>query len=96
MNSQSSRSHAIFSLMVRGESPVTSDNPADIISREVKQSKINIVDLAGSERQSTAGTSGQRLREGMFDLFDSAQAYVFTNMLFCLPIVVYVYVYYLD
>eukprot|EP00045_Choanoeca_perplexa_P016795 m.231199 g.231199 ORF g.231199 m.231199 type:complete len:1500 (+) comp17361_c0_seq2:265-4764(+) len=58
MNATSSRSHAVFTMMV---SQITKDED-DI--EHTKVSKVNLVDLAGSERSDVAGTSGQRLREG--------------------------------
>eukprot|EP00730_Choanoeca_flexa_P005630 TRINITY_DN11987_c0_g1_i1.p1 TRINITY_DN11987_c0_g1~~TRINITY_DN11987_c0_g1_i1.p1 ORF type:complete len:1495 (+),score=462.43 TRINITY_DN11987_c0_g1_i1:149-4633(+) len=58
MNATSSRSHAVFTMVV---SQITKDED-DI--EHTKVSKVNLVDLAGSERSDVAGTSGQRLREG--------------------------------
>jgi len=54
MNEHSSRSHAIFQIvieMVEGD------------SKSMKVGKLNLVDLAGSERQSKTGATGDRLKE---------------------------------
>jgi hypothetical protein len=56
MNATSSRSHAVFTLVV---TQTTLDDGGEEHS---KVSKVNLVDLAGSERSDAAGTSGQRLR----------------------------------
>lgn len=52
MNTNSSRSHMIFSVMV---------NSTDGRKRTV--GKLNLVDLAGSERASKTGSVGERLKE---------------------------------
>uniref|UniRef100_A0A4W3IE13 Kinesin-like protein n=1 Tax=Callorhinchus milii TaxID=7868 RepID=A0A4W3IE13_CALMI len=57
MNSQSSRSHAIFTIIV--EQRKKSDK------NEVLQSKLHLVDLAGSERQKKTKAQGNRLKEGI-------------------------------
>lgn len=60
MNSESSRSHAVFTLFItRYLSSGSSLSAEDI----VRKSKVCLVDLAGSERMSTTGASGDRLRE---------------------------------
>ncbi|VVT53763.1 uncharacterized protein SAPINGB_P003737 [Magnusiomyces paraingens] len=59
MNDQSSRSHAVFTLVVK---QVISDPVTD--STEEKTARIRLVDLAGSERALATGATGQRLREG--------------------------------
>jgi len=58
MNSESSRSHSIFQIVIemnevdeQGES-------------HIRVGKLNLVDLAGSERQTKTGSSGDRLKEG--------------------------------
>lgn len=61
MNDKSSRSHSVFTIVLsqRKRSAASADlDDHSIVSR------INLVDLAGSERQSSAQTSGQRLKEG--------------------------------
>jgi hypothetical protein len=57
MNTESSRSHVIFTIVV--ESEVREDEMI-----KVKKSKIHIVDLAGSERIKHTNVEGERLREG--------------------------------
>ncbi|CAJ0941670.1 unnamed protein product, partial [Mesorhabditis belari] len=52
MNSESSRSHAMFTVTIE-----SSENG------HVTQGKLQLVDLAGSERQSKTGTTGDRLKE---------------------------------
>lgn len=55
MNETSSRSHAIFTLLVTQQQ--TAQRPALV-------SRIDLVDLAGSERACKTGAQGKRLREG--------------------------------
>lgn len=57
MNSDSSRSHSIFTIYI--ERMLTND----LDSKNVKFGKLNLVDLAGSERQSKTGAAGDRLKE---------------------------------
>ncbi|GBG29741.1 Kinesin-like protein FLA10 [Hondaea fermentalgiana] len=58
MNSISSRSHSIFSIVIEvNETDAAGNN-------HIRAGKLNLVDLAGSERQSKTGASGDRLREG--------------------------------
>eukprot|EP00055_Hartaetosiga_balthica_P004371 m.11337 g.11337 ORF g.11337 m.11337 type:complete len:1428 (+) comp3821_c0_seq1:81-4364(+) len=58
MNATSSRSHAVFTMVV------TQSEEDEEGEEHSKVSKVNLVDLAGSERSDVAGTSGVRLREG--------------------------------
>jgi kinesin family member 1 len=64
MNMQSSRSHAIFTLhrvqtkAVSGSAAPSEEEVYSVVS------KINMVDLAGSENANTAGSTGDRLKEG--------------------------------
>ena len=58
MNSTSSRSHAILSVMVQQTS--TFDGYT-----QVKRSKFSFVDLAGSERLKRTQAQGQRMKEGV-------------------------------
>ncbi|XP_019431563.1 PREDICTED: kinesin-like protein KIN-12B [Lupinus angustifolius] len=58
INSESSRSHTVFTCVVESCYKSTSDG----ISR-FKTSNINLVDLAGSERQKLTGAAGDRLKE---------------------------------
>ncbi|KAI3672531.1 hypothetical protein L6452_38620 [Arctium lappa] len=64
MNSQSSRSHAIFTISMEQKriAGVTNgdDNGDDILC-----AKLHLVDLAGSERAKRTGADGMRLREGI-------------------------------
>mmetsp|Transcript_27270 Transcript_27270/g.56059 ORF Transcript_27270/g.56059 Transcript_27270/m.56059 type:complete len:966 (-) Transcript_27270:197-3094(-) len=57
MNEGSSRSHAIFTVIVEANSVVNGKD-------HFRKGKLNLVDLAGSERQSKTGATGDRLKEG--------------------------------
>ncbi|EGD73006.1 Kif3b protein, partial [Salpingoeca rosetta] len=57
MNKQSSRSHAVFTIMIE-RSEVGEDG-----EEHVRMGKLNLVDLAGSERQKKTRAEGQRLLE---------------------------------
>ncbi|XP_070208560.1 kinesin-like protein KIF13A isoform X2 [Littorina saxatilis] len=59
MNSESSRSHAVFNIIVTQ----TLLDTASGVSGE-KVSKLSLVDLAGSERAQKTGAVGERLKEG--------------------------------
>ncbi|KAL5020979.1 hypothetical protein ScPMuIL_000134 [Solemya velum] len=56
MNRESSRSHAVFTLVI--ESKETKEGV-----QNVRTSQLNLVDLAGSERQKDTNAVGQRLKE---------------------------------
>jgi hypothetical protein len=56
MNSESSRSHAVFTICVQQKQLSGGSNVA-------KASKVCLIDLAGSERMATTGATGERLRE---------------------------------
>ncbi|XP_037070212.1 kinesin-like protein KIF18B [Pollicipes pollicipes] len=58
MNAESSRSHAVFQVVLR-----QSDSTAGL-STDVRLSKLSLIDLAGSERGSATGHKGARFREG--------------------------------
>ncbi|XP_015748717.1 PREDICTED: kinesin-like protein KIF13A, partial [Acropora digitifera] len=59
MNTESSRSHAVFNIVLtRSEY----DHQTESIGEKV--SKLSLVDLAGSERASKSGAEGERLKEG--------------------------------
>ncbi|CAE6252120.1 unnamed protein product [Arabidopsis arenosa] len=66
MNSQSSRSHAIFTITLEqkkiasGSCTTTEDGGEDILC-----AKLHLVDLAGSERAKRTGADGMRLKEGI-------------------------------
>lgn len=57
MNSQSSRSHSIFTIIV-DQSTIDEQG-----NQHIAMGKLNLVDLAGSERQSKTGATGQRQLE---------------------------------
>ena len=57
MNTESSRSHAIFTLTI--ETEVMEE---DVM--RIRRSKLNIVDLAGSERVKHTHVMGEQLKEG--------------------------------
>ncbi|VDM40860.1 unnamed protein product [Toxocara canis] len=59
MNSTSSRSHAVFTIVLTQNR----HDPDTNLDTE-KVSKISLVDLAGSERATSTGAEGQRLKEG--------------------------------
>ncbi|KAJ8440068.1 hypothetical protein Cgig2_025267 [Carnegiea gigantea] len=66
MNSQSSRSHAIFTISmeqkrISGCPTGSADDPGD----EILSAKLHLVDLAGSERAKRTGADGMRLKEGI-------------------------------
>ena len=56
MNAGSSRSHAVFTIVV--ECCSTTET-----GEQIRVGKLNLVDLAGSERQSKTGATGDRLKE---------------------------------
>uniref|UniRef100_UPI00398F7F6A kinesin-like protein KIF13A isoform X2 n=1 Tax=Pristiophorus japonicus TaxID=55135 RepID=UPI00398F7F6A len=59
MNEESSRSHAVFSIIL---TQTLSDLQSSTSGEKV--SKLSLVDLAGSERVSKTGAAGERLKEG--------------------------------
>ena len=59
MNEVSSRSHAVFTLVVTQR---RTDEATKLETEKV--SKISLVDLAGSERADSTGATGARLKEG--------------------------------
>ncbi|KZS16304.1 Kinesin-like protein [Daphnia magna] len=59
MNSESSRSHAVFNVIL---TQIFTDPFSDVTGEKV--SKMSLVDLAGSERVSKTGAVGDRLKEG--------------------------------
>ena len=59
MNSDSSRSHSLFTIYIE-----TAENDKEGEQR-IKAGKLNLVDLAGSERSSKTGAVGQTLKEGI-------------------------------
>jgi Kinesin motor domain len=70
MNESSSRSHAIFAVVIEQvimfHSQECGDRSVDDEDQmQVLRSKFNFVDLAGAERQKRTGASGKRLKEGI-------------------------------
>ncbi|KAI6151632.1 hypothetical protein BKA82DRAFT_1001661 [Pisolithus tinctorius] len=59
MNETSSRSHAVFTLLL-----TMRKHDVDTNLDTEKVSRISLVDLAGSERANSTGATGQRLKEG--------------------------------
>ncbi|KAH7875904.1 kinesin-like protein [Lentinula edodes] len=59
MNETSSRSHAVFTLLLTMK---RHDSGTNLDTEKV--SRISLVDLAGSERANSTGATGQRLKEG--------------------------------
>ena len=67
MNDVSSRSHAVF-IMIVEQMNIAANLDADQVSssevmKEIKVGKLNLVDLAGSERVRVTGATGKRLEE---------------------------------
>lgn len=60
MNDISSRSHAVFIIIVEMMSTEDYDQEA---TKQIKVGKLNLVDLAGSERVRVTGATGKRLEE---------------------------------
>lgn len=61
MNDVSSRSHAVFMIVV--EQMTISDEGEDDTNKKIRVGKLNLVDLAGSERVRVTGATGKRLEE---------------------------------
>jgi len=64
MNDVSSRSHAVFIIIVEqmsmNQEMMTNQNE---VMKQIKVGKLNLVDLAGSERVRVTGATGKRLEE---------------------------------
>lgn len=66
MNEQSSRSHAVFTILVRRQRVMSvEETDAPDGDLETLTSKFHFVDLAGSERLKRTGATGERAREGI-------------------------------
>ena len=63
MNTQSSRSHAIFTILIKQQRISTDQDDPDGI--ETLSAKFHFVDLAGSERLKRTGATGDRAKEGI-------------------------------
>lgn len=62
MNDVSSRSHAVF-IMIVEQMTMNEDPSSREIAKHIKVGKLNLVDLAGSERVRVTGATGKRLEE---------------------------------
>ncbi|CAK9186593.1 unnamed protein product [Ilex paraguariensis] len=67
MNSQSSRSHAIFTISMEQKRSASCRTGVvqDDVGDDILCAKLHLVDLAGSERAKRTGADGLRLREGI-------------------------------
>ncbi|KAA8538181.1 hypothetical protein F0562_027789 [Nyssa sinensis] len=67
MNSQSSRSHAIFTISMEQKKVASCPTGAihDDVGDDILCAKLHLVDLAGSERAKRTGADGMRFREGI-------------------------------
>jgi len=65
LNDVSSRSHAVFMVVVEQLSGVGAPGEGQIstAAQQLRVAKLNLVDLAGSERIKVTGATGQRLEE---------------------------------
>nr|VDD27176.1 unnamed protein product [Brassica oleracea] len=64
MNSQSSRSHAIFTITLEQKKVSSSLGTTEVGGEDILCAKLHLVDLAGSERAKRTGADGMRLKEG--------------------------------
>lgn len=62
MNDVSSRSHAVFIIIVE-QMVMGDENESGGESKQIRIGKLNLVDLAGSERVRVTGATGKRLEE---------------------------------
>ncbi|KAJ4887807.1 P-loop containing nucleoside triphosphate hydrolases superfamily protein [Raphanus sativus] len=65
MNSQSSRSHAIFTITLQQKKISCSLGTNEVGGEDILCAKLHLVDLAGSERAKRTGADGMRLKEGI-------------------------------
>ncbi|KAJ0986665.1 hypothetical protein J5N97_005021 [Dioscorea zingiberensis] len=74
MNSQSSRSHAIFTICLEQKKINTCSSKvaiSDELGDDIISAKLHLVDLAGSERAKRTGADGLRLKEACISPADS-------------------------
>lgn len=66
MNAQSSRSHALFTILIRRQRVMSpEESGSETGDLETLTAKFHFVDLAGSERLKRTGATGDRAREGI-------------------------------
>lgn len=65
MNSQSSRSHAIFTISMEQKKIARVGVSNDDVGDDILCAKLHLVDLAGSERAKRTGADGMRFKEGI-------------------------------
>ncbi|XP_038896818.1 kinesin-like protein KIN-4C [Benincasa hispida] len=65
MNSQSSRSHAIFTITMEQKKKLGRGMSHDDTCDDILCAKLHLVDLAGSERAKRTGADGMRFKEGV-------------------------------
>ncbi|KAH7849370.1 hypothetical protein Vadar_016870 [Vaccinium darrowii] len=65
MNSQSSRSHAIFTISMEQKKTASTGASHNDGGDDILCAKLHLVDLAGSERAKRTGADGMRFREGV-------------------------------
>ncbi|TXG52671.1 hypothetical protein EZV62_021840 [Acer yangbiense] len=65
MNSQSSRSHAIFTITMEQKKIARTGATIDEAGDDILCAKLHLVDLAGSERAKRTGADGMRFKEGI-------------------------------
>jgi hypothetical protein len=65
MNDLSSRSHAVFIIIVEQMTTIDENfsHEDEDAPKQIKVGKLNLVDLAGSERVRVTGATGKRLEE---------------------------------
>ncbi len=64
MNEKSSRSHALFRIIIESREAIGDDRRESMTSGPLRISNLTFVDLAGSERVGQTGADGIRLKEG--------------------------------
>ena len=89
MNQTSSRSHAVFTVLLSQRKRPTDDDDDDDLD-DIIVSKFHFVDLAGSERLKRTGATGKRRQEGI-NINQGLLA--LGNVISCLGIYTYTYTY---